>query len=154
MSVDKGHGVFIMKKIIYLLLSILIIGFIFGNSMMDAANSNSESRFLTFLVQNILNWLDFHVPIAELHHVIRKCAHFTEFALESFFVAKTLSVFRVRQQTLFPYVLLIGLLTAVIDENIQLYSIGRSGQVSDILLDFSGTITGIILALLIGLNRR
>ena len=144
----------IMKKMIYLFLSILIMGFIFGNSLMDAVDSNSESRFLTAFVQYILNWLGFHVPIAELHHIIRKCAHFTEFALESFFVAKTLSAFKVRRQTWLAYALLIGLLTAVIDENIQLYSIGRSGQVTDVLLDFSGTIVGVVMAMLTHSNRR
>ena len=130
------------------------MGFIFGNSMMDAADSKIESGFLTAFVQNILNWLGFHVPIGELHHIIRKCAHFTEFALESFFVAKTLAAFRVRRQTWLAYALLIGLLTAVIDENIQLYSIGRSGQVTDVLLDFSGTIAGVIIAMLTRSNRR
>ncbi len=143
-----------MKKISYLLLSLLIIAFIFGNSMMDATDSNSESRFLTAFVQNVLNWLGFHVPIGELHHAIRKCAHFTEYALEAFFVAKTLTAFRVRRQTWLAYALLIGLLTAVIDENIQLYSIGRSGQVTDVLLDFSGTIVGVVMAMLISWNRR
>ncbi|MPM52723.1 hypothetical protein SDC9_99484 [bioreactor metagenome] len=143
-----------MKKICYLLLSLFIMAFIFGNSMMDAADSNSESRFLTAFVQNVLNWLGFHVPIGELHHAIRKCAHFTEYALEAFFVAKTLTAFRVRRQTWLAYALLIGLLTAVIDENIQLYSIGRSGQVTDVLLDFSGTIVGVVLAMLISSNRR
>ncbi len=143
-----------MKKISYLLLSLLIIAFIFGNSMMDATDSNSESRFLTAFVQNVLNWLGFHVPIGELHHAIRKCAHFTEYALEAFFVAKTLTAFRVRRQTWLAYALLIGLLTAVIDENIQIYSIGRSGQVTDVLLDFSGTIVGVVMAMLISWNRR
>lgn len=143
-----------MKKIIYLLLSLLIIAFIFANSMMDATDSNSESRFLTVFVQNVLNWLGFHVPIGQLHHAIRKCAHFTEYALEAFFVAKTLTAFRVRRQTWLAYALLIGLLTAVIDENIQLYSIGRSGQVTDVLLDFSGTIVGVVMAMLISWNRR
>ncbi|MHC1718035.1 MAG: VanZ family protein [Acidaminococcaceae bacterium] len=143
-----------MKKMIYLLLSILIMGFIFGNSLMDATDSNSESRFLTTFAQYVLNWLGFHVPIAELHHIIRKWAHFTEFALESFFVAKTLAAFKVRRQTWMAYALLVGLLTAVIDENIQLYSIGRSGQVTDVLLDFSGTIAGVIIAMLTRSNRR
>jgi len=146
--------VVIMKKMIYLFLSILIMGFIFGNSLMDAVDSNSESKFLTAFVQHVLNWLGFHIPIAELHHAIRKIAHFTEFALESFFVVKALSAFRVRRQTWLAYALLIGLLTAVIDENIQLYSIGRSGQVTDVLLDFSGTIAGVVIAILTGSNRR
>lgn len=143
-----------MKKMLYLFLSLAVVVFIFGNSMMDAVDSNSESRFLTAFVQYVLNLLGFHVPIAELHHAIRKIAHFTEFAMESFFVAKTLEAFRVRRQTWLAYALLMGLLTAVIDENIQLYSIGRSGQVTDVLLDFSGTIAGIVVAMLTSHKRR
>lgn len=154
MSFDEGLGVATMKKVIYLFLSLSVMVFIFGNSMMDAVDSNSESKFLTAFVQYILALLGFQVPLAELHHVIRKCAHFTEFALQSFFVAKTLAAFRVRRQTWLAYALLIGLLTAVVDENIQLYSIGRSGQVTDILLDFSGTVAGIIMAMLTANKRR
>ena len=41
-------------------------------------------------------------------------------------------------------ILFTGLLTAVIDETIQLHVPGRSGQVSDVLIDFSGCITGAI----------
>ena len=41
-----------------------------------------------------------------------------------------------------------GLLTAVTDESIQLLS-GRSSQVSDILLDFAGVLTGALLIWLI-----
>ena len=142
-----------LKKMIYLFLSILIMGFIFGNSLMDAVDSNSESKIITTFVQYVLNWLGFHVPIAELHHVIRKCAHFSEFALESFLWAKALAAFGVRRQTWLAYALLLGLLTAVIDENIQLYSVGRSGQVTDILLDFSGTMAGVLMAIITSFRR-
>ena len=38
--------------------------FIFGNSMMDAVDSNSESKFLTAFVQYILALLGFHWRIS------------------------------------------------------------------------------------------
>ncbi|MGL5206429.1 MAG: VanZ family protein [Acidaminococcaceae bacterium] len=143
-----------MKKTMYLFLSLLVMVFIFGNSMMDAVDSNSESGFITSLAQRFLLLLGFQMPPAELHHLIRKCAHFTEFALESFFIAKTFAVFKVCRRTWLPYALLIGLLTAVVDENIQLHSIGRSGQVSDIFLDFSGTVAGVAMAVFSAYKRR
>ena len=142
-----------MRKMVYLFLSLLTMCFIFGNSMMDAVDSNSESKIITTFVQYVLNWLGFHVPIAELHHVIRKCAQFSEFALESFLWAKALAAFGVGRQTWLAYALLLGLLTAVIDENIQLYSVGRSGQVTDILLDFSGTMAGVLMAIITSFRR-
>jgi VanZ family protein len=36
------------------------------------------------------------------------------------------------------------LLVPVIDEFIQLFSAGRAGMVQDILLDFSGAVTGLV----------
>lgn len=38
--------------------------------------------------------------------------------------------------------MLAGLSTAVIDETIQLFVDGRAGMIKDVLLDFSGVVTG------------
>ncbi len=38
--------------------------------------------------------------------------------------------------------MLAGLSTAVIDETIQLFVEGRAGMIKDVLLDFSGVVTG------------
>lgn len=40
-----------------------------------------------------------------------------------------------------------GLLTAVIDETIQLNVPGRAGMITDVWLDFSGVLTGAVLML-------
>ena len=47
-----------------------------------------------------------------------------------------------------------GLLTALTDETVQLFVPGRSGQVTDIWIDFSGVMTGLMVGLiLLGLIR-
>ena len=47
-----------------------------------------------------------------------------------------------------------GLLTALTDETIQLFVPGRSGQVTDIWIDFSGVMTGLLVGfILLGLVR-
>ena len=47
-----------------------------------------------------------------------------------------------------------GLLTALTDETIQLFVPGRSSQVTDVWIDFSGVMTGLIVGLiLLGLIR-
>ena len=47
-----------------------------------------------------------------------------------------------------------GLLTALTDETIQLFVPGRSGQVTDIWIDFFGVMTGLLVGLiLLGLVR-
>lgn len=142
-----------MKKYMYLILALMLIAFIFGNSLEDAVDSAGESMVIVNYVQSLLSWFGFVVPTAYLDHVVRKCAHVAEFALQAFFIAKTLIAFGVERRTLFGYALLLGLLTAVIDENIQLYSVGRSGQVTDVLLDFGGTLIGVAAALFKGSRR-
>ncbi len=43
----------------------------------------------------------------------------------------------------------ICLLTAVLDETLQLYVPGRSSSTKDVLIDFSGSLAGLFVALLI-----
>ena len=45
--------------------------------------------------------------------------------------------------------LLAGLMTALTDETIQLFSPGRSSQVTDVWIDFAGVVTGTLLAFLV-----
>ena len=45
--------------------------------------------------------------------------------------------------------LLAGLMTALTDETIQLFSLGRSSQVTDVWIDFAGVVTGTLLAFLV-----
>ena len=47
-----------------------------------------------------------------------------------------------------------GLLVAVIDETIQLYVPGRTSSTLDVLLDFSGVVSGLFVALVILLFFR
>ena len=42
-----------------------------------------------------------------------------------------------------------GVLTALTDETIQLFSDGRSGQVTDVWLDSAGVLTGILVAIVL-----
>ena len=47
-----------------------------------------------------------------------------------------------------------GLLAALLDETVQLFAAGRSGQVSDVWLDLAGFLAGWILIALISLIRK
>ena len=55
---------------------------------------------------------------------------------------------RLARKTYVGYALWLGLLTAAIDENIQLFSLGRGSMVQDVLLDFVGTVLGLLLSFL------
>lgn len=96
---------------------------IFSQSAMSAPVSQAESGGLLYLLVQIFPFLT--------EHLLRKLAHFAEFAILGVLLGKSLRGTVTRM-------LLAGLLCAVCDETIQLFVVGRSSQVSDIWVDFSG----------------
>lgn len=69
-------------------------------------------------------------------HVVRKLAHFCEYLLEGFLLMLCLRVYTRHFFKHVSWPVLGGLLTALTDETIQLFVPGRSGQVTDIWIDF------------------
>ena len=121
----------------WLLLVVVLTAVIFVNSSLPATESGKLSGFVTQFVVQLSQLLDITLK-GDVEHTIRKLAHFLEFACLGLLWCKTFASFRVSNRTSTGYILLLCLLTAVTDEYIQLFSLGREGKVMDVLLDFSG----------------
>jgi len=120
----------------------ILLCFIWGHSMTNAEVSGAESEMM----------LNVFAPFLELFlgkgsvtdHLIRKTAHFTEFAALGFFIAWfSLLCGRKRVKDMYNC-LLNAIAVAVMDESIQLLTPGRAGLVKDVLLDVSGAAFGIL----------
>lgn len=125
-----------------ILLIALTLCFIFGNSLRSREESAEDSGRIVELLKPIFD-PDGDLTYDEFHKIVRKTAHFVEFAalglecaLLSFFVSKKLRLCGVLYSA--------GgcLLAADIDEYIQSF-VGRGSMVSDVMLDFCGAIFGI-----------
>lgn len=123
------------------------IGFIFSNSLLASEQSSANSTGVLNAVQNLLGSLGIASGLTE--HIIRKAAHFTEFAALGALLMVTVRMYSPRPARHIFLPLFIGLGTAVTDEYLQLFVEGRSSQVSDVLLDFSGVAAGLLICLLI-----
>ena len=121
----------------WLLLVVVVTAVIFVNSSLPATESGKLSGFVAQFVAQLSQLLDITLK-GDVEHTIRKLAHFLEFACLGLLWCKTFASFRVSNRTSTGYILLLCLLTAVTDEYIQLFSLGREGKVMDVLLDFSG----------------
>jgi VanZ family protein len=94
------------------------------------------------IIVPILHWLLPHasrVRLDHLHHLIRKCAHFTEYFILSLLVLR--GVRAGRPGTRFAWALLvvaIVLAYASLDEYHQSFVPGRTAAVTDVLIDTSG----------------
>ena len=138
-------------RIIFTIALVWCILFIFHNSLETSSISSARSHEVMQKINAILAHLNI-VPLSE--HVVRKLAHFSEFTLEGFLLMLCLRVYTRHFFKHVSWPMLGGLLTALTDETIQLFVPGRSGQVTDIWIDFSGVMTGLLVGLiLLGLVR-
>lgn len=89
--------------------------------------------------------------IGKYGHIIRKAAHFSEFAFLGFSVYGYLSTREKSREEgrRFMFSLLFSFLYAVSDECHQLFSDGRTPSFLDVLIDTSGALFGILILFLI-----
>ena len=130
-----------MKRWILYIVLCLIVFFIWDNSLQNGGTSDGFSLIFAKWIAPIANKLGFYGNIWALNRIIRKLAHLSEFTIlcgvlyvvlrryiEYGTVVKTIGV---------------GIVIASLDEFIQLFSLGRSSQLSDVLIDTVGIIIGI-----------
>ena len=134
-----------------LLLAATVI-FIFSQSLTPAAVSNQSSgavtRDLLPMLRPVVEAIRGPLSAQQIHHFVRKAAHFCEFALLGGELA--LLLWTLGRRVLFSLYppLFWGLSIAVTDEYLQSF-LDRSPQVSDVVLDFSGVMAGIAAVLLL-----
>lgn len=116
---------------------------IWGNSMRTSAQSAQQSGSILALLTPWLNALG--IQPEGFHTILRKLAHFSEYGL--------LGVLWTSELWLGPHkerrrgtVERLGfcMLTAFLDETIQLFVPGRSGEIRDVWIDTAGALTGIV----------
>ena len=132
-----------VARIVMTLLTTAMIGFIFGNSLMNAEDSSRQSGEILNLINSWLRMLNAGFGLDSFF--VRKAAHFSEYAMLGLLSAVTVFLYAHRRSRLFQFGLPLCALTAVCDEMIQMFSEGRSCQVSDMLLDCSGALLGTLL---------
>jgi len=125
----------------------LIISFIFGNSFDVAEVSQGKSGYITEAINKVSNVIFPQIEVTE--HFVRKTAHFCEYMLLGFWFVVT---FRAYTANVFGFAVLplfAGLITALIDETLQIFVPGRSGMLTDVWLDFGGIVFGVFMGLVI-----
>ncbi len=124
--------------------------FIFSNSLKSGAESGEQSSRVLMWVNSLAQNLGFRGEISE--SFIRKLAHFTEFALLGGFGCLSLFSFgvawgeTVTLRRVLPLFFSIPFcaICAGIDEWLQTFSEGRAAQISDVLIDTAGALTGTV----------
>lgn len=131
-------------KLIVLLLLIITLAIIFSNSLEPVVESSKKSQDTMNRFAPVLGIVFGKGHVSE--HLVRKLAHFSEFAL----LGAELMLFSVlnsRESAQgLSNCLFFGLSSAVTDESLQMLT-DRDPQVIDVLLDFSGVLSGVLFIL-------
>ncbi len=150
------------KRKILLVLAVLWTCVIWGMSLQPAEVSSDFSSGIFGFVLKIFFpgvWEQIDViPVDILerwHTIFRKCAHFTEYFVQGGLWSMVLQQNKSSCKNYLAVIICV--LTALIDEmGIQRFVPGRSGQLSDVVLDSVGAILGVLFICAIGiaLSRR
>ena len=140
----------IAGRVVFTAALIACIAFIFSNSMAVATVSTGSSGRVLAWMRIILRRLG-HPALAErlTMHIVRKLAHFCEYMLEGFLLMLCMRVYSRHPLRYVTVPMLGGVLTALAAETIQLFSEGRSSQVTDVWLDSAGVLAGILVAIVL-----
>ena len=130
-----------MKRWILYIVLCLIVFFIWDNSLQNGGNSDGFSLIFAKWIAPIANKLGFYGNIWALNRIIRKLAHLTEFTILGGVLYVVLR--RYIEYGTVVKTIGVGIVIASLDEFIQLFSLGRSSQLSYVLIDTVGIIIGI-----------
>ena len=151
MEKERTSPWLILFRVVFTAALIACIMFIFRNSLENGAQSSARSQAVMQLVNSALAKVHLG-PVSE--HLIRKLAHFSEFALEGFLLMLCIRVYTKHFVRHMSWPLLGGMTTALMDETIQLRSPNRTSSVVDVWIDMSGVVAGLLFALIILLIVR
>lgn len=138
---------YLKSKYIFIVLTAVCIAFIWYHSGLDGYESSLESQEVLSVINNILAF--FGIPSDVSEFVLRKAAHFLEFSGLGFLL--TMDVY-LWSKNMFKNIYIspfIGILSACIDETIQIYSPGRSSKIADVWVDFAGVLAATIVTLIL-----
>ena len=145
------------RQILWWIVLLVYVCVIYGHSLTPADLSSQESGAVLGLCRSVLEGLGLESAWLT-EHLVRKTAHFAEYAGLGVLLAVNFRPWRGPAPGGFwPRIrgaLELALAVPLVDETIQLFVEGRSGQISDVWLDLAGALCGLGAACLLGLRLR
>ena len=128
------------QKIISTALIVLNLTLIWGNSLLPGAASGAMSGGVMQFVMELLHIPEEHADM--MHLLIRKAAHFTEFACLGALLCWRFRLAGDQGWRLAALPVLFGMAAALIDETIQMFSPDRGPGLVDVWIDAAGAAAG------------
>lgn len=127
--------------------TVLLIAFIFYNSIKPAKESSESSGRVLALLNNIFEF--FGIGPVFNQNIVRTLAHFGEFGLLGVLSSLSFQSFLRHKRKNMIFSVFTVASVALIDECIQLFSDGRAFQIEDMFIDISGGVVGALLVFIV-----
>lgn len=157
----RAVALFLLKSLSFIP-ALIVMYSIFSFSAQEGTESSQLSYRVSYKAVTVVDRVfDFNLTdkqidsgIDKIHYYIRKTAHFMEYLILAVSISIPLYVFGIRG----IWMILTGLILctgfACLDEYHQLYVSGRVGSYKDVIIDSSGSLTGIIGTQIVGYILR
>ena len=127
----------------------MIMIFVFSSQNADISGNLSEGITYKIACLTVKDFETFSFEkqkeiVEGMHFYIRKAAHFSEYALLGVIAFLNSVLYFTKTKTRFFTALPFCLLYAATDEMHQLFTDGRCGSPVDVMIDFSGAVTGTV----------
>lgn len=150
----------ISARIIVWIPPILIALFIFGFSSQGGEESAGLSQKAAVIIINVADDINIinvtdenrNQMIESIQYPIRKCAHMSEYMIFAVSVLLALYIWKARGRMLYLTTFSSAFIFACTDEFHQLFVPGRSGRMTNVLIDSVGALIGLLI--IYGINRR
>lgn len=157
-----------IKKIISWLLVIIWLSFIFTMSSFNGDSSDKTSKGLIYntvkitikisnkigIIKKDISENEINNITKKLDHPVRKLAHMTEYFILAYLLLNVFNVSGIKTKYIYLIVILICFIYSCTDEYHQTYISGRSGNITDLLIDTSGSIIYILINNFINILRH
>ena len=142
-----------IKKILMWTIVVLWMSLIFYFSSLNGSESTDQSKgFLYNTIGNIIDIFDKNMSdiekdelINKLDHPIRKIAHGSVYFILAILVCFSLSNYNLDIKKFIIISFLICFFYSISDEIHQLFVLGRSGEIKDVIIDSIGSFIGIMI---------
>lgn len=143
-----------LKRVLFTMITAFCVGFIFSRSLMPGNKSGEESSKILMILNSISEFFGFGTVFT--HNFVRKCAHFTEFAILALMAFNMYKSYALKIKMVALLTVCSYFLVAMVDETIQFFVPGRACQFTDVIIDFTGGTLGMIICIVIYffVNRR
>ena len=142
-------------RMILILLLILTFVIIFDFSNQSSEKSSESSGKIAEIITNNIKpirertQIEREKIILRVESVIRKIAHFSIYTIVGVLLMSLVSTYKIDELSRISISLICGIIYATSDEIHQVFIPGRSGQISDVILDSMGVALGIFLIMFV-----